>query len=387
MNIKGNLRKFTELGIGLSAVATLILAGCGGGGGGGGGSSSTPSAAALSGLASTFTGTSLGLTDGASSVAQFATPANITSDGTYLYVTDPSGANVRQILISTGAVSTLAGSTIGASGVADGTGTAARFNDPFGITTDGSNLYVTDCANNNIRKIVISTGVVSTFAGSITGASGVTDGSNTSALFNCPMGITKLGTNLYVTDSSNGTVRKIDLNTNTVSTFAGTVGSFGYSTNAAGTNALFFASIGITNDGTNLFVADTGNNNIRQINVATQMVSTLAGSSWINAAAPSLGINPAGSTDGTGTAARFFFPEWLTYDSGNLYVSDTWNHTLRKIVVSTGVVTTLAGTAGASGVVNATGAAARFTYPSGMVYVNGSLYLADFGNSIIRKIQ
>src|SRR5512143_318507 len=150
MNIKNNLRKITELSILLGAVATLILAGCGGGGGGGG--------SATSSIVSTFAGTSgqYGFTDGTGTGARFVTPTYIATDGTYLYVTDATANNIRKIVIATGVVSTLAGSTTGASGVLDGTGTAARFNFPNGIATDGINLYVADTDSHTIRKIVIS---------------------------------------------------------------------------------------------------------------------------------------------------------------------------------------------------------------------------------------
>jgi len=88
-------------------------------------------------------------------------------------------------------------------------GTAARFSAPNGITTDGTNLYVTDTGNSTIRKIVISTGVVTTLAGSSAGSSGSTDGTGTSARFYSPYGITTDGTNLYVADTFNHTIRKI----------------------------------------------------------------------------------------------------------------------------------------------------------------------------------
>ena len=104
-------------------------------------------------------------------------------------------------------VTTLAGT--GSSGSANGTGTSASFNTPYGITTDGTNLYVADYGNHLIRKIVISTGVVTTVAG--TGSSGSANGTGTSASFNLPYGITIDGTNLYVADTFNYLIRKIVL--------------------------------------------------------------------------------------------------------------------------------------------------------------------------------
>ena len=127
-----------------------------------------------------------------------------TFDGTNLYVTDTLNHRIRKIVISTGAVTTLAGSS---SGNTDATGTSATFNYPKGITTDGTNLYVADQSNHRIRKIVISTGVVTTLAGS---SSGSTDATGTSASFSNPRGITTDGTNLYVADYNNDRIRKIE---------------------------------------------------------------------------------------------------------------------------------------------------------------------------------
>ena len=104
------------------------------------------------------------------------------------------------------AVTTLAGT--GSSGSANGTGTSASFYNPFGITTDGTNLYVGDTKNHLIRQIVISTGVVTTVAG--TGSSGSANGTGTAASFYYPIGITTDGTNLYVADISNHLIRKIE---------------------------------------------------------------------------------------------------------------------------------------------------------------------------------
>jgi hypothetical protein len=148
-----------------------------------------------------------GSTDGTGSAARFLNPWGITTDGTNLYVADTGNSTIRQIVIATGAVTTLAG-TAGSYGSTDGTGTAASFNNPMGITTDGTNLYVADNLNDTIRQIVIATGAVTTVAGTA-GTHGSTDGTGSAARFNYPQGITTDGTNLYVVDISNNTVRRI----------------------------------------------------------------------------------------------------------------------------------------------------------------------------------
>ena len=161
----------------------------------------------LSTVVTTLAGTgSSGSANGTGTSASFNLPQGITTDGTNLYVTENNNHSIRQIVISTGVVTTVAGT--GSSGSANGTGTSAGFNSTIGITTDGTNLYVAEKGNHLIRKIVISTGVVTTVTG--TGSSGSANGTGTSASFSLPMGITTDGTNLYVADQVNHLIRKIE---------------------------------------------------------------------------------------------------------------------------------------------------------------------------------
>ena len=323
----------------------------------------------LSTVVTTLAGTvDNGSANGTGTSASFYSPVGITTDGTNLYVSDRSNHLIRKIVISTGAVTTLAGT--GSSGSANGTGTSASFNLPGGITTDGTNLYVAEYGNHLIRKIVISTGAVTTLAG--TGSSGSANGTGTSASFYNPIGITTDGTNLYVADYSNHLIRKIVFSTGAVTTLAGT-GSSG-SANGTGTSASFYNPIGITTDGTNLYVGEYANNLIRKIVISTGVVTTLAGT------------GSSGSANGTGTSASFNYPIRITTDGTNLYVSDFSNHLIRKIVISTGAVTTLAGT-GSSGSANGTGTSASFYSPVGITTDGTNLYVAEYGNHLIRKIE
>lgn len=328
----------------------------------------------LSGTVTTFAGTAgtSGDTDGTGTSALFHAPRGITTDGTNLYVTNYDKHTIRKIVISSGVVTTLAG-TSGTSGTTDGTGTAAKFNFPAGITTDGTNLYVAD-GSHTIRKIVISSGEVTTLAGTV-GTSGFIDATGTAARFNYPAGITTDGTNLYVTETSNHIIRKIVISTGVVSIFAGTVNNSG-TTDATATAAKFNVPIGITTDGTNLYVADASNHTIRKIVISSVVVTTLAGTA-----------GTSGSTDGTGTAAKFNGNAGIITDGTNLYVTDRGNHTIRKIVISSGVVTTLAGSAGNTGTTDGTGSVARFYYPRHVTTDGTSLYIADENNNTIRKVD
>ncbi len=318
-----------------------------------------------------------GSLDGTGTDAHFNGTEGIAADASgNLYVADTYNNTIRKITPA-GVVTTLAG-TGGSFGSADGTGAAARFDNPSGITADGSgNLYVADTYNNMIRKIVIATGVVTTVAGTSTSFGGA-DGTGAAAEFYYPRGITTDGAgNLYVADTNNHTIRKIVIATGVVTTLAGSPGSHG-SYNGTGAGAWFVQPHSITIDGLgDLYVADTRNHTIRKIVIATAVVSTPFGTA-----------NVAGVADGTGVAARFTEPGGITADGfGNLYVADTDNHTIRRIVIATGVVTTLAGTAGSSGSADGAGAAARFNSPHGIVAdFSGNVYVADRGNYMIRKV-
>lgn len=159
------------------------------------------------------------------------------------------------------------------------------------------------------------------------------------------------------------------------STHAGGLDQPGY-VDGSLTDARFRNVTGLTRDSAgNLYVADTGNHVIRKI-ATDGTVTTLAGA----------GGQP-GASDGTGAAARFSYPWGLAVDgSGNVYVADSGNHTIRRITPA-GVVTTFAGDAGVSGSNDGTGTAARFASPSGLAFdAAGNLFVSDYGNSTVRRI-
>ncbi len=147
--------------------------------------------------------------------------------------------------------------------------------------------------------------------------------------------------------------------------------------------AVFNNPRAVASDGTgNLFVSDTGFDTIRKIVIATGVVTTLAGrtGAWGNVGA---------SIDGTGIAARFYSPGGLACDgAGNLFVADTQNHAIRKVVIAPGVVTTLAGQVGTCGSADGFGSGAQFCYPTGLASDGaGSLFVADQHNGTVRKVE
>ena len=234
-------------------------------------------------------------------------------------------------------------------------------------------------SSSNVTNVTItcapmSASTLALFAGNM-GGPGTVDGTGAAAQFFLPQGMASDGAgNLYVADTNNHTIRKITP-AGVVSTLAGVPRVFG-SSDGVGAAARFNFPLGVAMDGIgNLYVADAGNGTIRRI-APSGMVSTLAGTA-----------GTFGSSDGTGAAARFNWTTSLATDSaGNVYVADSRNSTIRKITPA-GVVSTVAGTAGAYGSADGTGAAARFDWPRGVAVDSaGTVYVADEGNCAIRKI-
>lgn len=344
------------------------------------------------GVVATFVGKPgvSGYVNGAGILAQFNSPRGIAIDAAgNLYVADRYNHLIRKVTPG-GTVSKFAG--IQTAGGTDGAGdTVAQFNQPMGVTIDltvgaEGTLYVADYGGHKIRSIDIFTQVVATVAG--TGVSGSTDNANgTSAQFNTPADVRfgTVGANkfLYVADSLNSVIRRIALTgTNAVDTIAGD-GLFGYLNNVVGTSARFNQPIGLALDGDgNLLVGDATNNAIRKVDLTsvstTYTVTTLAGST----------AGTPGTTDASGTAARFREPRGIAVHSGQAYVADFGNHEIRKIALSgANPVTTLAGSAGGVGNVDATGTAARFNLPRGIATdTAGNMYVTDTYNGALRKV-
>jgi len=218
--------------------------------------------------------TPAGVADGTGSAAQFWQPWGIAVDSAgNVYVADQVNSTIRKIT-PTGVVTTIAGAA-GVYGSADGSGSAARFNSPAGIALDSAgNLYVADTLNSTIRKIT-SAGVVTTLAGTA-GVIGSADGTGSAARFNYPYALTVAGTTLYVAEPYNHTIRKIT-SAGVVTTFAGTAGAFG-NVNGTGSAVRFNSPYGVAATSTGIiYVADSGNHEIRKITAAALAVPTAPG--------------------------------------------------------------------------------------------------------------
>lgn len=310
-----------------------------------------------------------GTVDGIGDTARFAHVNGLASDGAgHLFVADGAGT-IRRIEPDTRTVSTFAG-VASARGGRDGVGTAASFFTPHGLTNDGlGNLFATDRNDREVRRIVLSSADVTTLAGTPT-LRQAKDGVGTAAGFREPLGLASdTAGNLFVVDSSEHTIRKIVIATGEVTTFAGKTGSSGHE-DGAGADARFSAPQAIVSDGAgNLFVSDGGNATIRKIVIKTGQVSTLAGAA-----------RSTGYADGVGIAARFSLPKGLAYDgAGILYVADSANHLVRRIEVATATVTTVVGTPGRAAV-------ALGSLPGGLSWPE-ALALMPSGDLVISSLE
>jgi len=323
----------------------------------------------------TFSGGAAAKVDGVAAKARFYYPRGIAfSDDGHLWITDQSNHLIRR-WSPDGIVRTVAGSPTEA-GMANGKATAARFNAPMGIDVDAAgNAYVADYNNHRVRKIT-SEGVVTTLAG--TGKAGFKNGTGKIAQFYRPKGIAVTDDGIvYVSERDNHRIRRITPD-GTTTTFAGSTWGM---RDGKGAAARFHQPGGMALDSAgNLIVSDPENNAVRKISPQGDVI-TLVGISW------------AGNTDGVGAVGtRLNHPRGVDVDaSGNIYIADTDNHSVRMLFPD-GTLVTIAGAVNDKGAVvygtnNGLGSAARFRTPTDIaIGPDGAVYVADHANHRIRKL-
>ena len=267
-------------------------------------------------------------------------------------------------------------------GHADGVGAAALFNRPAFVAATSTDLYVADYGNNLIRQINLAYSAVTTLAGG--GSSGTlhghADGVGAAATFNGPYGIAVSSTDLYIADSGNNLIRHINLTTAAVTTLAGGGSSgtdYGH-VDGLGVRATFVRPMGLAVSGTMMYICDTNNRLMRLMDLTANVVTTLAGQGSV-----------AGQVDGIGAAATFMSPVGAAVSGNDLYISDA--QTIRHIDLTTIAVTTIAGggSAGSSffRIVDGIGKAANFCDPAAMTILGGLLFIADECHRAIRQLD
>ena len=280
-------------------------------------------------------------------------------------------------------ITTFAGN--GSSGFSgdNGLATAAKIGFPGRIAIDDTaNVYFADTYNNRIRKISAATGIITTVAG--TGTAGYNgDGAlATASQLNYPFGVAvDHSGNIYIADSYNNRIRKISATTKLISTVAGTTSSGYNGDNISAITAQLNQpnSVCLDNAG-NIYFTDQSNNRVRKVTISTGNISTVAGS----------GTSGYMGDNGTAIYAQLNSPSGIALDANNnIYIADLNNHRIRKVTVSTGVITTIAGNG--TGAYVEDGVAATLTSLSlpqdVFVTTAGHVFIADYGNGRIRKVN
>lgn len=298
-----------------------------------------------------------------------------------VYIT--TGNNVRKVDALTGIITSVAGSYNPGYSGDGGPAVNARMTFPFGVCVDASgNLYITDYSNHCVRKVTAATGIITTLAGNGSPGFGGDGGPATSAQLQQPQGITiDSKGNLYIADFLNNRVRKIDAVTGIISTVAGTGG--GSASTGEGGPAVNaetpHPSYVCVDKADNIYEVEGAAYRVRKIDAVTGIITTVAGNGTY---AYSGDNGPAGN-------ASLFDPTDICVDgSGNLYIDEYDDSRIRKVDAVTGIITTIAGT-GTNGFSGDGGPPlqAQLYYPTGIcVDGAGSLYIADNFNQRIRKI-
>ncbi len=290
----------------------------------------------------------------------------------------PSLSPSTAFVITTVAGSSASGSYSGDNGAA----TTATLNYPHGVTVDSvGNIYIADRDNHRIRKVTVSTGIITTVAGTGSTTFSGDNGPASSAALYKPYSVTlDSAGNLYISDTHNQRIRKVTISTGIINTIAGTGAPGFVGDGGAATSATLFYPVGLAVDASgNVFIADDTNHRVRKVTVSTGILTTIAGT----------GTSSFSGDGGAATAATLYYPSGVMVDSlGNVYIVDQCNHRIRKVTVATGIISTVVGTGtGSYSGDNGPATSATLYNPTGATFDTlGNMYIADLSNQRIRKV-
>ncbi len=298
-----------------------------------------------------------------------------------LFIADSGNNVIREVNHVTGVITTVAGN--GSSGYS-GNGeaaTGAELNDPVGVAVDAAgNIFIADSGNNVIREVNASTGIISAIAGNHTTGYSGDGGAATSAKLDDPTAVAVDAiSEVFIADQGNDVIRKVDTSGH-ISTVAGD-GVAGYSGDGyAATGAKLHSPADVAVDAAgDIFIADTGNQVIREVDHVTQNITTIAGD---------YGAGSGYSGDGgLATSAKLYNPAGLAVNSaGDPFIADASNNVVREV---TGLITTVAGSGSDSyGGDSGPAVAAQLNNPNGVaVDAAGDIFIADSGNNRVREIN
>ncbi|MBE2288998.1 MAG: T9SS type A sorting domain-containing protein [Chitinophagaceae bacterium] len=314
--------------------------------------------------------------------AQLKAPYRICPDQLgNIHIADALNHRIRSVSASGVIATTVGKGSAGFSGDG-GDAISAEIEVPQGVFVDkNNNLLICDGVNNRIRKVDLSTGIISTIVGTGIGGNGGDGGAATSAELNGPVGIcTDKDGNIFIADWRNKKVRVVKSLTNEITTFAGTGGGGFSGDGGPANNATIDGPEQVFADTNgNILIADQYNHRIRKVDRVTQIITTIAGN----------GTAGYSGDGGLAVNAKLNQPTGLFVDKqNNIYVAEYGNGTVRKIDGSTGIITTVAGT-GVTGFSGDGGPATNAKLFCSDVFVDsfGNLIIADYENNRIRKVS
>ena len=326
---------------------------------------------------------------GPATSANVSFPTGVTLDSSgNLFFADLENHRIRKVDATTGFITTVVGN--GTSGFSGDGGPAisATLNNPEGVTVDASgNLFIDDTLNQRIRRVDFATGFITTVAGNGTyGFSGDGGPATNASLKNPRGGAVDAEGNLFIADRLNHRIRKVDATTGIITTVAGN-GTFGFSGDGgpATTASLNLPRAVIVDASGNFFIADARNNRIRKVDATTGFITTVAGN----------GTSGFSGDGGPATSASLSFPADVAIDAlANLFIADAFNHRIRRVDACTGTITTVAGSGpvgpgeGSFSGDGGPAASATLNLPDSVtVDTSGNLFIGDSHNHRIRKVE
>ncbi len=319
--------------------------------------------------------------EGCAATTSWIYPLGVAIDSSgSIYIVDGSTYEIRKVNATTGIITTVAGNgTAGYSGdggpaTSAGLGTAGTIG-ARGVSVDSfGNIYIADSSNNRIRKVAASTGIITTVAGNGTAGYSGDGGLATAAKFSYPSGVAVDSSgNIYIADSYNNRIRKVNATTGIITTVAGN-GTAGYSGDGGPATSAEFnfntnGGLAVDTSG-NIYIADWNNHRVRKVTESTGIITTVAGN----------GTAGYSGDGGPATLAEIYAPSGVAVDSlGNIYISDWTNSRIWKVTAATGIITTVTGN-GTTGFSGDGGPAilAKINWPGGVaVDSSGNIYIVD----------
>lgn len=308
-----------------------------------------------------------------------------------LYISDSGNNVVRKVAAGTGIITTIAGNGAGGFSGDGGPAISAELSSPGGLVLDAAgNLYIADEGNQRIRKVAISTGIITTVAGNGTRGFSGDGGLATNAELNLPSAVAlDAAGNLYIADLFNSRVRRVDVSTAIITTFAGS-GTEGNTGDGGPATSATLSPINLKFDSAgDLYICNTSSgiiddDSVRKVSASTGIISTVAGT----------GVAGYSGDGGPAINATLYAPVNITFDAaGNLYIADSFNEVVRKVDTSTGIISTVAGLHYISSNANVVYGFSTGTLngsevnPYGVAFdPAGKMYIADPVNNTIRAM-